>query len=176
MQPIDFNEQHQIRQSCAPEWASARRVMAGACPPDGVESALLYAFAQRHRPTPWYRIWLRAWSSRWSTDTLAPLGSLAAVACLLMVLVSGVRDTAHGPGAATAPAAVPALAQDFLPLADSTRIATAENAQLMRADLPRHVLVSLGVPINEDAPDELVQAEMLVAASGEPLAIRLALN
>ena len=168
MQPIDFNEHQQLRQGRAPEWAGARRVLAEHYPPDAVERALLHAFSQRHRPMPWYR--------RWSAQALLPFGGLAAVSCMVLMLVAGVRSSQQGQPVPTRLAEAPALAQDFLPLAEAGRIAGAANAQLMRAEVPRHVLVSMGVPINEDAPDELVQAEMLVAASGEPLAIRLALN
>jgi hypothetical protein len=34
----------------------------------------------------------------------------------------------------------------------------------------------MGIPIVADAPHELVHAELLVAGTGEPLAIRLAVN
>ncbi|WP_413344315.1 hypothetical protein [Massilia sp. CT11-108] len=55
-------------------------------------------------------------------------------------------------------------------------MAAAPNPQLKQANLPRAALVQMGIPIVADAPQELVHAELLVAGTGEPLAIRLAVN
>jgi hypothetical protein len=55
-------------------------------------------------------------------------------------------------------------------------MAAAVDPQLKQADLPRAALVQMGIPIVANVPDELVHTEMMVAATGEPLAIRLAVN
>jgi hypothetical protein len=62
----------------------------------------------------------------------------------------------------------------FVSLVPPERMAAAVNPQLKQANLPRAALVQMGIPIIADAPNELVHAELMVAATGEPLAIRLA--
>jgi hypothetical protein len=65
----------------------------------------------------------------------------------------------------------------FVALADlSPAQLAAAQPQLLSTALPRSTLVAMGIPIVDNAPDELIRADMLVAASGEPLAVRLSLN
>jgi hypothetical protein len=158
MNTIDLD--HHRKDGRAPEWLAARRVLADAGPPDDVEAALLHAFALHHRPRPWYR--------RWSLDAVTPWAGIASVGCALALAVAGLRPAAPAP-------AVVAAADGFVALVPADRIAAAQP-QLKEADLSRQALVRLGIPIVADAPDEMVHAELLVAASGEPLAIRLAVN
>jgi len=150
----------------APEWHRARRALAQAAPPDHVEQALLRAFAQRHAPRPWYR--------RWSADAIASWAGIGAAACALAIAGMSLL-----PAAAPSPRierVVAAADVGFVPLVPQERMAAAPNPQLKQADLPRAALVQMGIPIVADAPQELVHAELLVAATGEPLAIRLAVN
>jgi hypothetical protein len=150
----------------APEWQAAQRVLAQAAPPDRVEEALLRAFAQRHAPRPWYR--------RWSADAIASWAGIGAVACALAIAGMSLL-----PAAVPSPRVVRVLAAadvGFVPLVPPERMAAAPNPQLKQADLPRAALVQMGIPIVADAPHELVHAELLVAGTGEPLAIRLAVN
>jgi hypothetical protein len=167
MQTMNLDEHRKDANGRAAEWAAARRVLAHAAPPDSVEAQLLRAFAQRHSPKPWYR--------RWTIDALAPLASIGALGCALVIVASGVHSTGapdSGRGLVVA-----AVADDgFLTLAPPDRIAAAVHPQLKRADLSRQMLVQLGIPIAANAPDELIHAELLVAATGEPLAVRLAVN
>jgi len=159
MQPIAPNDPHQDGR--APEWAGARRLLADAAPPDGVEAALLQAFARRHAKQPWYR--------RWTLEMTASWAGIGAAGFALALALAGTL----GAPPRQAPVAV---ADGFLALAPAERIAAAVNPRLRRADLPRQELVRMGIPIAADAPDELVHAELLVAATGEPLAVRLAIN
>ncbi len=150
----------------APEWQAARRALAQAAPPDQVEQALLRAFARRHAPRPWYR--------RWHADAIASWAGIGAAACALAIAGMSLL-----PAAAPSPRIVRVLAAadvGFVPLVPLERMAAAPNPQLKQADLPRAALVQMGVPIVADAPQELVHAELLVAGTGEPLAIRLAVN
>ncbi|MCS0629468.1 hypothetical protein NX786_08995 [Telluria mixta] len=150
----------------APEWQAARRALAQAAPPDRVEEALLRAFAQRHAPRPWYR--------RWSADAIASWAGIGAVACALAIAGMSLL-----PAAAPSPRVERVLAAadvGFVPLVPQERMAAAPNPQLRQADLSRAALVQMGIPIVADAPHELVHAELLVAATGESLAIRLAVN
>ncbi|MFS2078709.1 hypothetical protein ACCD04_17445 [Telluria sp. Tellsp131] len=150
----------------APAWRDARRVLAQAAPPDRVEQALLRAFRQRHAPRPWYR--------RWSADAVASWAGIGAAACALAIAGMSLLPTA-----APSPRVVRVLAAadvGFVPLVPPERMAAAPNPQLKQANLPRAALVQMGIPIVADAPQELVHAELLVAGTGEPLAIRLAVN
>jgi hypothetical protein len=150
----------------APEWQAARRALAQAAPPDRVEQALLRAFAQRHAPRPWYR--------RWNAEAIASWAGIGALGCALAIAGMSLL-----PAAAPSPRVVRVLAAadvGFVSLVPPERMAAAPNPQLKQADLPRAALVQMGIPIVADAPHELVHAEMLVAATGEPLAIRLAVN
>jgi hypothetical protein len=150
----------------APEWTEARRALAQLAPPDRVEDALLKAFALRHPKRPWYR--------RWSIDACVPWASLGALGCALAIAVAGLLPGGPMP---THAEHVLAVADDgFLTLVSPDRIAAAVNPQLKEADLPRAALVQMGIPINADAPQEMIHAELLVADTGEPLAIRLAVN
>lgn len=161
MNTIDLDRHR--KEGRAPEWDAARRVLGDASPPEHVEAALLQAFAQRHRKLPWYR--------RWSLDALTPWSSIVSIGCVLALVIAGVR-----PDAPLRQDHAVALAGDgFVALVPADQIAAAQP-QLKEADLSRQTLVQLGIPIVADAPDELVHAQLLVAATGEPLAIRLAVN
>lgn len=143
----------------APEWQALRQALADAAPPDAVEAALLQAFARRQRP-----------QRRWF-DPVSWL-SAGAIAAMALLLVTGVQPPPDGAG----PAQVSAD-PGFVPL---TKLSGAQLAaaqpQLMRTVLPRSTLVAMGIPIADHAPEELIRTELLVAASGEPLAVRLSLN
>lgn len=163
MQTIDIEPRRKDGQGRAPEWACARRVLAHAAPPDSVEAALLQAHVRRHKKQAWYR--------RWTLDGLATGAGIASVGVVLLMAVAGTL-------APLPPAGLAAQAPDdgFLSLAPPEQIAAAVHPQLKRAVLTRQALVQLGIPIAADAPNELIHAELLLAASGEPLAIRLAVN
>lgn len=161
MNTIDLDRHR--RHGRAPEWDAARRVLGDAAPPDHVEAALMLAFARRHRKLPWYR--------RWSLESITPWASVVSVGCVLALVIAGVRPAAP----AHHDQAVAVAADGFVALVPPERIASAQP-RLKEADLSRQTLVQLGIPIVADAPNELVHTELLVAASGEPLAIRLAVN
>ena len=166
MNMFEFDDGREMGQGRAPEWDAARRTLAHAAPPDGVEQALLRAFAKHHAPRPWYR--------RWSADALASWAGIGAVGCALAIVGMSLLS-----GGAPSARIVPALAaadDGFVSLVPPERMAAAVNPQLKQADLPRAALVQMGIPIVANVPDELVHTEMMVAATGEPLAIRLAVN
>ena len=143
-----------------PDWAGARTALLELAPPAHIEAALLRACARRKRS---WRVDLSSWIS------IAALGGIAAM------LVIGVHQRPTVPPS-------PAMAQygsqyDFVPLAAMNEAHLfATPAQLLHATLPRSTLVAMGIPIADNAPDELIRAELLVAASGEALAVRLSLN
>lgn len=145
----------------APEWAQARAALLELAPPPQVEQALLRALARRRRPLPWYRRWLGADPASWA--------AVGALTCMLALATLGVLRPPDGPR----PPVLAAAANSFVPLASRQRIEQSPDAQLLRRELPRSTLVALGIPIADDAPDELIRADLLVPADGEPLAIRL---
>ncbi|PQO91068.1 hypothetical protein C5614_26375 [Massilia phosphatilytica] len=166
MNRLEFEDGDGSGNGPAPEWQAARRALAQAAPPDHVEQALLRAFAKRHAPRPWYR--------RWSADAVASWAGIGAAACALAIAGMSLL-----PAASSSPRIERVLAVadvGFVPLVPPERMAAALNPQLKQADLSRAALVQMGIPIVADAPHELVHAELLVAATGEPLAIRLAVN
>ena len=164
MNMFDFDDDHNNGNGRAPEWEAARRALAQAAPPDHVEQALLRAFAKRRAPRPWYR--------RWSADVVASWAGLGALGCAFAIVGMSLL-----PAGAPSPRVVRVLAAadvGFVSLVPPERMAAAVNPQLKQANLPRAALVQMGIPIIADAPNELVHAELMVAATGEPLAIRLA--
>jgi hypothetical protein len=166
MNTIDLDAHRDKGTGRAPEWDAARRALRDAAPPDRVEAELLRAFARRHKKQPWYR--------RWSLDALTPWAGIGAAGFALALAVAALQPA--GPLQPARPDRIVAVADDgFVALVPAERIAAAQP-QLKVADLPRQALVQLGIPIANDAPDELIHTELLVAVTGEPLAIRLAVN
>jgi hypothetical protein len=167
MKTIDLDAHRDKGKGRAPEWDAARRVLRDAAPPDRVEAELLRAFAQRHRKQPWYR--------RWSLEAVTPWAGIGAAGFALALAVAALQPA--GPLPPVRPDRILAVADDgFVALVPAERMAVAAQPQLKEADLPRQALVQLGIPIANDAPNELIHTELLVAATGEPLAIRLAVN
>jgi hypothetical protein len=168
MPTIDFDDNDPGCPAQASEWAGARRLLAQQAPPWHVEDALMRAFKLRHAPLPWYR--------RLGADAIVSGFSLAGVGCIaLLAATAALHSPAMAP-AAPAMSTMYLLAQGFLPLADAREIRKATHAQLLQAELPRHVLLSLGVPLDEGTPDELLRTELMVTESGQPIAVRLAFN
>lgn len=168
MNTIHLDHHRHSEQGRAPEWDAARHALLHAAPPDRVEAALMRAYLRHHAPWPWYR--------RLSLDALTSWAGVAATGCMLALLAAALQG-----GGAQSPAlqnqvAATGAEDGFLALVPAERIATAAHPQLKRADLTRQTLVRLGIPIAADAPNEMIHAELLMAATGEPLAIRLAVN
>jgi anti-sigma factor RsiW len=166
MNMFEFDDGRENGQGRAPEWDAARRTLAHAAPPDAVEQALLRAFARQHAPRPWYR--------RWSAEAIASWAGIGAVGCALAIV--GMSLLSDGAPSARIVPVLAAADDGFVSLVPPERMAAAVDPQLKQADLPRAALVQMGIPIVANVPDELVHTEMMVAATGEPLAIRLAVN
>lgn len=132
--------------------------------PRGVEKELMQAFARQFpRKHRWYQglpnhVWALA-------------GSLSTVAAA--VLLFGFTVHAPHPGAA----GQTLLAHDdkgvFIALDSLERIEREPNPRLVETEVPRTSLASLGVPLTPENAGQPVRAEMLVAADGQPLALRL---
>ena len=166
MNSFDFDDDRNPGKGPAPELEAAHRNHAQEAPPDHVEQALLRAFARRHAPRPWYR--------RWDIDAVASWAGIGAVGCALAIV--GMSLLPGDPPSARVVRVLAAADVGFVSIVSPERMAAAVNPQLKQADIPRSALVQMGIPIMADAPNELVHAELMVAATGEPLAIRLAVN
>jgi hypothetical protein len=131
--------------------------------PRGVEKELLQAFARLHPPK-------RRWYHGLAIRHFALAGSLAAGA---LVLAFALRSphTIEGGGAG----ALVSLDGNgvFIALDSAERIAAEPAPRMVAADVPRTSLAALGVPLTPENAGDSVRAEMLVAADGQPLAVRL---
>ena len=134
--------------------------------PRGVEAELLQAFARLHPPR---RRWWRALSPRGWLLTGGMAGLAAGALALAVVL--------QAPRVEDAPQARPLVALDesapFIALDSAERIAAEPAPRMVAANVPRTSLAALGVPLTPENAGESVRAELLVAADGQPLALRL---
>lgn len=141
-----------------------RTEMAALDTPRGVEKELMQAFAHQFpRKRRWYEVLpAHVWSLAGSLSTVA-------AAVLLFAL------TVHRPHPGGAPG--PLLGHDqngvFIALDSLERIEREPNPRLVETEVPRTSLASLGVPLTPENAGQPVMAEMLVAADGQPLALRL---
>jgi hypothetical protein len=131
--------------------------------PRGVEKELLQAFAKLHPPK-------RRWYHRLAIRPFALAGSLVAGALVLAFAVRAPHPVEDGRAGAL-------VALDgngvFIALDSAERIAAEPAPRMVATDVPRTSLAALGVPLTPENAGDSVRAEMLVAADGQPLALRL---
>ncbi|WP_313706679.1 hypothetical protein [Massilia sp.] len=145
--------------------AALRGAMDGIDAPRCVEKELMQAFAARFpAKRPWYqRLSLPEWGAA---------GACAAVTAV--VLATLLAPPRHGDELALR---TPLVRLDngtaFIALDSFERIAQEPDPQLVEAEVPRTMLATLGLPVSPEQAGEPVRAELLVAADGEPLALRL---
>jgi hypothetical protein len=132
--------------------------------PRGVEKELMQAFARQFpRKRRWYEV-IPAQVWAWT-------GSLSTIAAAVLVFAL----TAHAPH----PGEIgrPLVTRDhgglFIALDSLERIEREPNPRLVETEVPRTSLAQLGVPLTPENAGKPVKAEMLVAADGQPLALRL---
>ncbi len=148
--------------------ASLRQEMAQLNTPRYVEKDLMQAFAAQFPRKP-------RWWERFATPQWSLAGSFASVALVVLVFgLSGNGPQLHGGGMSA-----PLLSRDgggvFIALDSAERIEAEPAPRMIEAELPRTVLAGMGVGVSitpENAGDR-VKADMLVAADGAPLAVRL---
>jgi hypothetical protein len=151
---------------------------AGWSAPSRIEAGLLEQFRARLRartstpPRP-------APLVRFRVPALASAGALAAVLALL--LISRTPPVSHNATAAAISQVADAdddssLDNGFVPLpyfANSGEIANAAEADVVRVEMPRSTLVTLGVPVNDEGNSETVEAELMLGQGGVPQAVRV---
>ncbi|WP_020654572.1 hypothetical protein [Massilia niastensis] len=141
-----------------------RGELAGHEAPRCVEKELMQAFARQFpKKQPWYR---RLSLPQWGAA--GALCSLSAVALLLAL-------SPHRAVTVEAPPSLVSVDQGsaFIALESLERIEQEPNARVVQADLPQTALAPLGMPVDPENAGGTVRAEMLVAADGHPLAVRL---
>jgi hypothetical protein len=147
-----------------PLFNALRAEMDGLNAPRGVEKELMQAFARRFPRK-------RRWYETLPAHVWALAGSLATVAAAVLLFAF----TVHRPH----PGEIgrPLLARDhgglFIALDSLERIEREPNPRLVETEVPRTSLAQLGVPLTPENAGRPVKAEMLVAADGQPLALRL---
>lgn len=161
MNPKDMKDRPDAGLDAA--FAALRGELAGIDTPRCVEKELLQAFQRQFKPK---RRWYQALSlPQWGTA--GALCSLTAVVLLL----------AQSPHQAVSVSSQPLVSFDkggaFVALDSLERIEAEPDARLVEAEVPRSALAPLGVTLSPDNAADTVRAEMLVAADGHPLAVRL---
>lgn len=148
--------------------ASLRQEMAQLNTPRYVEKELMQAFAAQFPRK-------RRWWERFATPHWSLAGSFASV--VLVVLVFGLSG--NGPRLHSGSASGPVFSRDgggvFIALDSVERIEAEPAPRMIEAEVPRTMLagMGLGVSITPENAGDQVKAEMLVAADGAPLAVRL---
>ena len=160
---MDTKDNPHAGHELASGFAALRSELAGIDTPRCVEKELLQAFQQQFKPR---RRWYHALSlPQWGTA--GALCSLTAVVLLL----------AQSPHEAVSVSGQPLVSFDnggaFVALDSLERIEAEPDAQLVEAEVPRTALAPLGVTVSPENAADTVRAEMLVAADGHPLAVRL---
>lgn len=160
---MDTNDEHDTL--LKPRFAALRAELETHSAPPGVEKELMDAFRKRHVRRWYQRLPLGGWG-------MAGLGSACAAGLVLIVALQAGR-----PGA---PGALPLVVRDdgsaFIALESLERIESEPSPQLVEAELSGSALAEAGVPVAPERAGQTVRAEMLVAADGQPLAVRLTPN
>lgn len=132
--------------------------------PRGVEKELLRAFARLHPPR-------KRWYHALAGHPLTLAGGLAGIVAGALVLAFAM----HVPDDGGRAGARVALDENgvFIALDSAERIAAEPAPRMVAADVPRTSLAALGVPLTPENAGDSVRAEMLVAADGQPLALRV---
>lgn len=132
--------------------------------PPGVETALMQAFAQHYPPRRRTSGW---WPRGWMLN-----GGLAGAAVAMTLAVLAWQAPGLPPSAGHALAA-----RDddgvFIALDSVERIEDEPAPRVVETELPRSSLAALGVMPTPDDAGDTVKAELLLAADGEALAMRL---
>lgn len=152
--------------------AALRDELARLDAPPRVEQALMRAFAARFPPKPrWYRRWHEKFSA--PGPSIGASAAAAVLVALLFVLAPGTSGLLRGHGSESRPPAGRDDGAAFIALDSLERIAQEPAPRMVETQLPRAALAALGVPVTPENAGESVKAEMLVAADGRPLALRL---
>lgn len=133
--------------------------------PTAIEDKLLRALNRQHRSAGWFRN-----VGEW----FAPGTAIAAsVVFSVWMLLGTTPSVLMNPGyqANTNTANV----GPFIALQSIEQISLEPNPRVIETQVPKVLLASMGIVIAPDTVGESVRAEMLVSASGQPLALRFSI-
>lgn len=82
------------------------------------------------------------------------------------------KKSSRAPSEATTSPAESEIMTDFMPLTYGAAMSPNEGGQLVRVELPRSALVSMGLPMNAELSNERVKADILLGYDGMARAIR----
>jgi hypothetical protein len=68
------------------------------------------------------------------------------------------------------------LYADFTPLPYAAELSPSESTDIVRVQLPRESLMTMGIPVSADAMGQIIQADVLLGMDGTARAIRLVNN
>jgi hypothetical protein len=158
-----------------------RTEMAAVATPSNVEAALVSAFAKHQRSPEKLRRKQRSKQSWLATCAhwLAPVSAVAAS----VVMVAWLSLNLLAPTTIVSPVAARDQASQlestsgengapFFALQSLEQISLEPNPRLIETQIPRTILASMGAAVSPDSASDLVHAEMLVSAAGQPLALR----
>jgi hypothetical protein len=141
--------------------------------PARLEERLLEAFRAKMTPP------LEVFTPRTAPATHGWLGWPAQVSFAAAVMVLAVfvlwrhpRQPVQPVAGSEAIASVD-LDSDFIPLPYAGEAGSAEDANLIRVEMPRSALMALGVPVADGEAGEPVEAEVLLGMGGAPQAVRI---
>ncbi|MEQ1517484.1 MAG: hypothetical protein ABL931_13455 [Usitatibacteraceae bacterium] len=142
-----------------------------------VETRLKAAFVRHHVDRRARKRW-RDFIAHWFAPGFALAASVGMAAWMVFSpLARAPLDNAPS----AAPAAGGNIGTDadaadlpFIALQSLEQIALEPHPRVIETDVPRMWLASYGVPVNPENAGGLMRAEMLVSASGQPLAMRFA--
>jgi hypothetical protein len=142
-----------------------RSEMARLDAPRCVENELMQAFARQFpRKKRW---WSKLATPRWSIA-----GSLASTGLVVLLFLLAPQAPHLRGGEGSVLAGVDGGGA-FIALESLERIEAEPSPRMVETEVPRTTLASLGLPVTPENAGDSVKAEMLVAADGEPLALRL---
>lgn len=146
----------------AARFDALRAELAGRDAPRCVEKELMQAFARQFPKK-------RRWHQRLSLPQWGAAGALCSLSVVAMLLAL----SPHRAITVGAPVIGVDKGAAFIALESLERIEQEPDTRVVEADLPRAALAPLGVPLDPASAAATVRAEMLVAADGQPLAVRL---
>jgi hypothetical protein len=161
-----MDNEHSNAPLLASPFAGLRAEMDKLDTPRWVEKELMQAFAKEFPPR-------RRWWQRMTTPAWSIAGSFCSAALVVLVFALAPRVPPHAGDLDTRPLAGRDAGGAFIALDSLERIEQEPSPQLIETEVPSTALAALGVPVTPDTAGDSVRAEMLVAADGHPLALRL---
>jgi hypothetical protein len=135
--------------------------------PMHVEVRLMAAFKAHHKKSRALTR-RREFIAQWFAPGFALAASVGMSAWMALVpLLEPLPDTAMSVADVRIDTETP-----FIALQSLEQIALEPQPHLIKANVPRMMLASYGVPVNPESAGDSVRAEMLVSASGQALAMR----